>query len=246
MEYRILGPLEARKDGLAASPGGPKLRALLALLLVNANELVSHARLIDGLWGERPPESAAKALQVYVSQLRRELGRDVIRTRPGGYELVVDPDALDLLRFERLVAEARGGAPADAAAKLREALGALAGSGSCRRRRCGVRGGRDRAAGGASPCGDGGAHRRGARARPRRRARVGARAARRAEPRARAAAGPAHARALPLGPPGRCARVLPGRPHHARRRARDRARQPAARAAAGDSPPGSGARRPGR
>ncbi len=122
MEFRILGPIEARKDGLAVSPGGPKLRALLALLLVNANELVSHARLIDGLWGESPPESAAKALQVYVSQLRRELGRERIRTRPGGYELVVDPDALDLLRFERLVAEARVSEPAAASQKLGEAL----------------------------------------------------------------------------------------------------------------------------
>ena len=122
MEFRILGPIEARKDGLAVSPGGPKLRALLALLLVNANEFVSHAKLIDGLWGESPPESAAKALQVYVSQLRRELGRERIRTRPGGYELVVDPDALDLLRFERLVAEARVSEPAAASQKLGEAL----------------------------------------------------------------------------------------------------------------------------
>ncbi len=122
MEFRILGPLEAHRDGVVAAPGGPKQRALLALLLVHANEFVSNARLVDGLWGERPPESAPKALQVYVSQLRRELGRELVRTRPGGYELVVDPDALDLLRFERLVAEAREAPPADAAAKLRTAL----------------------------------------------------------------------------------------------------------------------------
>ncbi len=123
MEFRILGPLEVRRDGVPLSPGGPKQRALLALLLLHANEPVSRAALIDGLWGERPPETAAKALQVYVSQLRRALGRELVRTRPGGYQLVVQPDALDLGRFERLVAEARAATPSAAAPKLREALG---------------------------------------------------------------------------------------------------------------------------
>ena len=123
MEFRILGPLEARRDGVPLSPGGPKQRALLALMLLHANEPVSRAALIDGLWGERPPETAAKALQVYVSQLRRALGRELVRTHPGGYRLVLEPDALDLSRFERLVAEARAAAPAAAATKLREALG---------------------------------------------------------------------------------------------------------------------------
>src|SRR5215208_388039 len=122
MDFRILGPLEAHRNGAEVSTGGPKQRALLALLLLHANETVSRAALVDGLWGERPPETAAKALQVYVSQLRRALGRDVVRTRPGGYEVVVAPDRLDLLRFERLVAEARGASPADAAPMLREAL----------------------------------------------------------------------------------------------------------------------------
>jgi DNA-binding SARP family transcriptional activator len=122
MDFRIHGPLEALRDGVPLPPGGPKHRALLALLLLHANEPVPQPVLVDGLWGERPPETAAKALQVYVSQLRRALGREVIRTRAGGYELVVAPDRLDLLRFERLVAEARGASPADAAPKLREAL----------------------------------------------------------------------------------------------------------------------------
>ena len=122
MDFRILGPLEAHRNGAEVSTGGPKQRALLALLLLHANETVSRAALVDGLWGERPPETAAKALQVYVSQLRRSLGRELVVTRPGGYQLAIAPDALDLFRFERLVGEARAAAPAPAAAKLREAL----------------------------------------------------------------------------------------------------------------------------
>ena len=122
MDFRLLGPVEARVDGVPLAAIGPKQRALLALLLLNVNELVPHASLVDGLWGDHPPETAAKALQVYVSQLRRVLGRELILTRPGGYRLVVPPDAVDLLRFEELVAEARASAPAAAAPKLRTAL----------------------------------------------------------------------------------------------------------------------------
>jgi predicted ATPase/DNA-binding SARP family transcriptional activator len=122
MDFRILGPLEANRDGVALATGGPKQRALLALLLLHANEPVSRDALVDGLWGEQPPETAAKALQVYVSQLRRTLGRELVLTSPSGYKLVVQPDALDLLRFEELVAEARTAAPSAAAPKLREAL----------------------------------------------------------------------------------------------------------------------------
>ena len=123
MDFRILGPLEARTDGVPLPPLGPKPRALLALLLLHANELVPQASLVDGLWGERPPETAAKALQVYVSQLRRLLGHERVLTRPGGYQLVVAAGALDLLQFQGLVAEARESLPAAAAPKLREALG---------------------------------------------------------------------------------------------------------------------------
>ena len=122
MDFRILGPLEAYRDGVALATGGPKQRALLALLLLHANEPVSRDALVDGLWGERPPETAAKALQVYVSQLRRTLGHERVLTSPGGYKLVVPPDAFDLLRFEGLVAQARAAPPAAAAGKLREAL----------------------------------------------------------------------------------------------------------------------------
>ena len=92
MEFRILGPLEVLQDGVPLSLGGPKHRALLALLLLHANEPVPQPVLVDGLWGERPPQTAPKALQVYVSQIRRVLGREQIRTLAGGYQLVVEPD----------------------------------------------------------------------------------------------------------------------------------------------------------
>src|SRR5215213_2524567 len=122
MDFRILGRVEARRNGVPLTAIGPKQRALLALLLLHANEPVPHASLVDGLWGDDPPETAAKALQVYVSQLRRLVGRELIRTRPGAYQLEIAPAALDLLRFQGLVAQARASAPAAAAPKLREAL----------------------------------------------------------------------------------------------------------------------------
>jgi DNA-binding SARP family transcriptional activator len=122
MDFRILGLVEARRNGVPLTAIGPKQRALLALLLLHANEPMPRASLVDGLWGDDPPETAAKALQVYVSQLRRLVGRELIRTRPGGYQLEIAPAALDLLRFQGLVAEARASAPAAAARKLREAL----------------------------------------------------------------------------------------------------------------------------
>jgi DNA-binding SARP family transcriptional activator len=105
MEFRLLGPLEVRENGRAIELGAAKQRALLAVLLLNANRVVSTDTLIESLWGERAPETAAKALQVYVSQLRKAVGRDRIVTRAPGYELVVGPDELDLDRFERLVAK---------------------------------------------------------------------------------------------------------------------------------------------
>jgi len=76
MEFRLLGPLEVRRDDGALPVGGPKQRALLVLLLLHANETLSRERLIDELWGERPPATAPKALQVYVSQLRKLLEPD--------------------------------------------------------------------------------------------------------------------------------------------------------------------------
>jgi DNA-binding SARP family transcriptional activator len=102
--------------------GGPKQRALLALLLLRANEVVATDELIDRMWGERPPATAAKVLQVQVWRLRKALGSDVLVTRSPGYSLRVEAEELDLVRFERLVGEARYAAPDIAADRLREAL----------------------------------------------------------------------------------------------------------------------------
>ena len=122
MEFRVLGPLEAVAEGRVVALNAAKQRALLAILLVHANELVSSDRLIDDLWGGRPPATAAKILQKYVSQLRRALGRVVIRTASSAYELATDAGSFDLLRFEQLVGTARAAVPADANGMLREAL----------------------------------------------------------------------------------------------------------------------------
>ena len=133
MNFRILGPLEALDEGRAVALGGSKQRAVLALLLVHANETVSTDRLIDELWGERPPASPAKTLQMHISRLRRVLGgvavdgsNGVLLTRDRGYELQLDPECLDAHRFERLGFEGRSelaaGRPGGAAAALEEAL----------------------------------------------------------------------------------------------------------------------------
>ena len=123
MEFRILGPLEVVDRGQALMLGGPKPRALLARLLLSPNEAVSVDRISEAVWGTRPPEHAANALQYHVSQLRRLLGEtERIVTRASGYLLRVQPDELDLLRFERLVGEAEHAAPDRAARLLRSAL----------------------------------------------------------------------------------------------------------------------------
>ena len=126
MEFRILGPLEVWDGGCEVSLGGRKPRALLALLLLHPNEVVAADRLIDELWGEDSPERAAAALRVNVSRLRKALPQDVLTTRSPGYVVRVEPDELDLHRFERLVDEARSllarGLTADASERLRDAL----------------------------------------------------------------------------------------------------------------------------
>jgi YVTN family beta-propeller protein len=122
MDFRILGPLEVEDDGRLLKLGGAKQRALLAVLLLHANEVVSRDRLIDELWGGSPPETASTALQVHVSQLRKVLGHDLIETRSRGYLLHVGDGELDLDRFERLVRRTGGEPPAEAAGRLREAL----------------------------------------------------------------------------------------------------------------------------
>src|ERR671937_319806 len=107
MEFRILGPLEAVVNGEPLDLGGPKQRVLLAMLLLRANRVVPRDRLIDALWEDDPPETARKALQVHVSQLRKLVGADRVRTRPPGYLLEVEDDELDLARFESLRAAGR-------------------------------------------------------------------------------------------------------------------------------------------
>ena len=127
MEFRILGPVEVWEDGHPVSLGGGKQRAVLALLLLNANRIVSSDGLIDQLWNGQPPATAGTALQGHISSLRKALGPDVIATRRPGYVLEVDPAQIDLARFEELRGEARRAlehGDADAGAdKLREALG---------------------------------------------------------------------------------------------------------------------------
>ncbi len=118
MEIRLLGLIEASHEGRAVPLGGVKPRALLAILALDANAPVSADRLVEGLWGERPPATAHKAIQVLVSQLRKQLaGADAeIVTRGRGYELRMDPDAVDALRFERLLTTSEN------ASHVREAL----------------------------------------------------------------------------------------------------------------------------
>jgi len=102
MEFRILGPLEVVEGDRLLPLGGGRQRALLALLLTRPNEVVSTDRLVDELWGTHPPKRAINTIQYYVSQLRKTLGADRIVTRPPGYLIRVEPDELDLVRFERL------------------------------------------------------------------------------------------------------------------------------------------------
>ena len=124
MDFRILGPLEVAENGQLLALGGASQRALLALLLLHANEVVSSDRLIDELWSDEPPASGVTALQVRVSQLRKTLGpaHERLETKPPGYVLRVERDELDLERFSRLVQEADDDEPAVAAEKLRDAL----------------------------------------------------------------------------------------------------------------------------
>ena len=131
IEYRVLGPLEVVDNGRDVAVAAGKRRALLVLLILNRNVVVPADRLIEELWAGRPPPTAAKSLQVHVSQLRKELvttganGTSLL-TRAGGYVLEVAPDSLDVARFERAVAEGEqalsDGRPHDAAARLREGL----------------------------------------------------------------------------------------------------------------------------
>ena len=233
LQFRILGPLEVSRDGAVVDLGARKQRAVLALLLLNANRVVPTERLIDELWGDSPPETARSALQVYVAALRKALGGEVsaLRTSAPGYVLDVEPGALDLDRFIALRAEAQAADDDERRSELlREALElwrdtpladlsaepfaatAIARLEEQRLEALEQRIDADLALG-------------------RHAALVGgARGARRRAALSGAASRPAHARALPLRAPGRRAGCLPDRPSHARRRPRARAGPGAARA----------------
>jgi YVTN family beta-propeller protein len=129
IEIRLLGIVEVSLDGRLILLGAAKQRALLAMLALQPNQRVSARRLIEGLWGEQPPASAPKMVQLYVSQLRKLLdgnGSEIV-TRGGGYELRLPADAVDAVRFERLVTEATH-ADATSGTLVREALALWRGS----------------------------------------------------------------------------------------------------------------------
>ncbi|MFL5980673.1 MAG: BTAD domain-containing putative transcriptional regulator [Gaiellaceae bacterium] len=124
MEFKVLGALEVRADGGMVELGPPRQRAVLAVLLLNANQVVTTDRLAEELWPGDVPKTAAKAIQVYVSSLRKAFGdsRDALETRGGGYVLRVDEGELDLHEFEQLLQRAAGEEPTARAATLRAAL----------------------------------------------------------------------------------------------------------------------------
>jgi DNA-binding SARP family transcriptional activator len=131
MQFKILGGLEASYEGRICTPTAPKLRWVLALLLVRANHIVALDTLIEEIWDEAPPKSAVTTVQTYIYQLRKaflnETGSDdALMTSPPGYLLRVDPGQLDAVTFERRTEQGRAyleaGNPERASVALREAL----------------------------------------------------------------------------------------------------------------------------
>jgi DNA-binding SARP family transcriptional activator/glutamine cyclotransferase len=122
ISYLILGPLEIREGEIDVALRGGQQRKLLAILLLHAGEAVSSDRLVEKLWDGKPPDTAAKALQGYISSLRKQLGQDTVKTVGSGYRLAVVAEDIDAQRFEDLLAEARSLDRASAAATLRQAL----------------------------------------------------------------------------------------------------------------------------
>jgi predicted ATPase/DNA-binding SARP family transcriptional activator len=123
VQIGILGPFEVRTDdGSSADVPGARLRALLIALALEPGRLVSKATLIDWIWGERPPADTANALQRLVSRLRKALPEGSIEGQPGGYRLMTEPDAVDAVRFERLIAQARDAEGSQRVRLLRDAL----------------------------------------------------------------------------------------------------------------------------
>jgi DNA-binding SARP family transcriptional activator len=132
LELGLLGPLVASRGSQQIPVAGPKPRTLLSILALEAGRVVSADRLLEELWPEQPPGTAAHAVQVYVSQLRKALGADAISTRRPGYVLDLDPERIDVYRFMRLADDGhtalQSGDPLVAARALREALALWRGS----------------------------------------------------------------------------------------------------------------------
>ncbi len=120
--FGLLGPIEVARAGAPVRLGGQKQRALLALLLIHVGHVVPAERLIEELWGERPPRTAATSLQNLVAQLRKLLPADVLVTRPPGYLLDVRAEQVDVGLFERLIRDSRAQEPARRVLTLDEAL----------------------------------------------------------------------------------------------------------------------------
>ena len=127
LEFRVLGPIEVVGDAGAIKLGGPRQRAVLTILLLDANRVVPVERIADGLYGDAPPATAVAQVRDHVSQLRRLLGQEVLETRGPGYLLRVEPDRVDAFRFEHMTEDAvaaLGSGEAQTAVELaREALG---------------------------------------------------------------------------------------------------------------------------
>ena len=239
MEFRILGPLEAWHEGREVSLGGPKPRALLAVLLLHANEVVSRDQLLDELWGEDSATVAAGALRVNVSRLRKALLPDMLTTRSPGYVLQIEPGALDLHRFEHLVEEGRsllgpraggrrvGAAPGSALALARPGVHGL--------RVRTLRAGSHRSARRDQARSPRAADRRRPGPGPAPRARRRARGARHRSPATRAPSRISHDRALPVGSASGGSRRLSRGTGRAPRRAGNRAKTTSSRSSNGRS-----------
>src|SRR4051812_40809255 len=123
LEIRLLGPVAARRGGAVLDLQGAKPRATLALLGLRVGDWVATEELIEGIWDGGAPIQARHALHVFISELRRRLGRETIATTAGGYRLALSPSCVDATAFDELVRRAAGAPPAGRVQLLREALG---------------------------------------------------------------------------------------------------------------------------
>jgi len=131
IDYRLLGQIEVAVDGRVLDLGGLKQRALLAILVLNANEPVTREALVDKLWADRPPTDARHTLDVYISRLRKtleaETGHRTVQTTPNGYILTAPADRIDVRRFERLAAQGRRELASGEASRATQTLSAALG-----------------------------------------------------------------------------------------------------------------------